>query len=135
MKLCLILGLAFALLGSQRASAVEGTFRGKITDPPANQPVVKGWIFVKGMNQMLRRVEVAHAEIVYGAEVPAHQRRECNSDCLTAGQEVRITARQDATGEWRARRVEILKLTNQKAETLLQALLYQTLPNPELPLR
>jgi hypothetical protein len=125
MKLCLVLSLAFALLGSN-ASAVEGTFRGKITDPPANEPAVKGWIFVKGRNQMLRRVEVAHAEIVYGAEVPAHQRHDCNSDCLTAGQEVRVTARQDAAGEWRARRVEILKLNNQKAETLLQA---RALPN------
>jgi hypothetical protein len=125
MKLCLVLSLAFALLGSS-SSAVDGTFRGKITDPPANEPAVKGWIFVIGRNQMLRRVEVAHAEIVFGAEVPGRQRHDCNSDCLTPGQEVRVTARQDAAGEWRARRVEILKLTNQKAETLLQA---GSLPN------
>jgi hypothetical protein len=92
------------------ALAVDGTFRGKITDPPASEPVVKGWIFVQGRNHMLRRVEVAHAEIVYGEEIPASERHNCNVDCLQAGQEVRITAHQDSSGEWRAKRVEILKM-------------------------
>jgi hypothetical protein len=110
--LCWVLSLAFVLLvGVPIALAVDGTFRGKIADPPANEPPVKGWIFVEGRNRMLRRVEVAHAEIVYGEEVPASQRHNCNSDCLNAGQEVRITAHQDASGEWWAKRVEILKLT------------------------
>jgi hypothetical protein len=102
--------------------AVDGTFRGKIADPPANEPAVKGWIFVQGRNQMLRRVEVAHAEIVYGEEVPAsNHRHNCNSDCLIKGQEVRITAHQDSSGEWRAKRVEILKMTNQTTEKRLSA--------------
>ena len=106
--------LAFELLlSSPAAFAVDGTFRGKIADPPSNEPAVKGWIFVEGRNQMLRRVEVAHAEIIYGDEVPASsQRHNCNSDCLIKGQEVRITAHQDASGEWRAKRVEILKLAS-----------------------
>jgi hypothetical protein len=106
--------------------AVDGTFLGKIAAPPANEPSVKGWIFVEGRNQMLRRVEVAHAEIVYGEEVPASQRHNCNSDCLSAGQEVRITAHQDASGEWHAKRVEILRLTTKTAETRLKA---GSLPN------
>jgi hypothetical protein len=106
---------------------VDGTFLGKIADPPANEPAVKGWIFVEGRNQMLRRVEVAHAEIMYGEEVPASsQRRNCNSDCLVKGQEVRITAHQDASGEWRAKRVEILKMTTQTTEKRLRA---RSLPN------
>ena len=76
---------------------------------------------------MLRRVEVAHAEIVYGEEVPASsQRHNCNSDCLIKGQEVRITAHQDASGEWRAKRVEILKVTTQTTEKRLSA---GSLPN------
>ena len=59
---------------------------------------------------MLRRVEVAHAEIMYGEEVPASsQRHNCNSDCLARRAGRRITAHQDASGEWRAKRVEILK--------------------------
>jgi hypothetical protein len=121
--LCWVVSLAFALLllGSA-AFAVDGTFRGKIADPPGNEPAVKGWIFVEGRNQMLRRVEVAHAEIVYGDEVPASsQRHDCNSDCLIKGQEVRITAHQDSSGEWRAKRVEILKVGVQSTEKHLSA--------------
>lgn len=123
-----VVSLAFGLLlSSSAAFAVDGTFRGKIADPPASEPAVKGWIFVEGRNQMLRRVEVAHAEIVYGEEVPASsQRHNCNSDCLTKGQEVRITAHQDASGEWRAKRVEILKMTTQTTEKRLRA---GSLPN------
>jgi hypothetical protein len=117
------MSLAFALLLlSPAAFAVDGTFRGKIADPPGNEPAVKGWIFVEGRNQMLRRVEVAHAEIVYGDEVPAsNQQRSCNSECLIKGQEVRITAHQDASGEWRAKRVEILKVGVQSTEKRLSA--------------
>src|ERR1051326_2494192 len=99
--LCVIFVL---LLSSPPASAVDGTFRGKVIDPPVNQPIVPGWIFVQGRNRMLRRVEVAHAVIVFGEEIPASQRRKCNAECLTAGQEVRVTARQDSAGEWRGKR-------------------------------
>jgi hypothetical protein len=117
------MSLAFVLLlSSSVAFAVDGTFRGKIADPPANEPAVKGWIFVEGRNKMLRRVEVAHAEIVYGDEVPAsNQQHSCNPDCLIKGQEVRITAHQDASGEWRAKRVEILKTATQNTEKRLTA--------------
>jgi hypothetical protein len=108
------------------AFAVDGTFRGKIADPPANEPAVKGWIFVQGRNKMLRRVEVAHAEIAYGEEVPASERHSCNSDCLSTGQEVRITAHQDASGEWRAKRVEILGVTVRTTEKRLRT---GSLPN------
>jgi hypothetical protein len=123
-----VVSLAFGLLlSSPIAFAVDGTFSGKIADPPASEPAVKGWIFVEGRNKMLRRVEVSHAEIVYGEEVPtSSQQHKCNSDCLIKGQEVRITAHQDATGEWRAKRVEILKMTTQTTEKRLRA---GTLPN------
>ena len=126
--LCCVVSLAFGLLAfGPAAFAVDGTFRGKIADAPANVPAVKGWIFVEGRNQMLRRVEVAHAEIVYGEEVPASsQRHNCNSDCLAKGQEVRITAYQDKSGEWRAKRVEILKETTQTTDKHLRA---GSLPN------
>ena len=126
--LCRVANLALLLLmGISSAFAVDGTFVGKVTDPPANEPAVKGWIFVEGRNRMLRRVEVAHAEIIYGEEVPASsQRHHCNSDCLSTGQEVRITAHQDASGEWRAKRVEILKVTTQTTEKRLKA---SSLPN------
>jgi hypothetical protein len=124
--LCWVLSIAFVVVGTPTAFAVDGTFSGKIADPPANEPVVKGWVFVKGRNQMLRRVEVAHAEVVFGDEVPASERHKCNPDCLSTGQEVRITAHQDASGEWRAKRVEILRVTPPTSETRLKA---GTLPN------
>jgi hypothetical protein len=128
MKRCGVLSLVFGLLayGPTMVFAVDGTFRGKITDPPANEPEVKGWIFVQGKNHMLRRVEVAHAEIVYGEEIPASERHNCNVGCLRPGQEVRITAHQDPSGEWRAKRVEILKMNKPTSETQLSA---ASLPN------
>ena len=116
--LCLMFAL---LLSSPPASPVDGTFRGKVIDPPLNQPVARGWIFVQGRNHM-RRVEVAHAIVVFGDGIPAHQRHKCNSECLSAGQEVRVTARQDAAGEWRARRVEILYMPTQVAQTSSKSL-------------
>lgn len=116
MKLLCAVCLAFVLLiCSPPASAVDGTFRGKVVDPPVTQPVMPGWIFVQGRNRMLRRVEVSHAVIVFGDEIPASQRHKCNAECLSAGQEVQVTARQDSAGEWRAKRIEILRLPTQVA--------------------
>jgi hypothetical protein len=113
-----ILVLIFALLlSSPQVSAVDGTFRGKVIDPPANLPLAKGWIFVQGRNRMLRRVEVAHAVVVFGDDIPERQRHKCNAECLSAGQEVRVTARQDSAGEWRAKRVEILNMPTEVAKT------------------
>jgi hypothetical protein len=120
--LCLLAGLLFWSSGS----AADGTFRGKIVNPPASERAVPGWIFVQGRNQMLRRVEVAHALIVFGEDVPVSQHRKCTSECLSPGQEVRITAYQDSAGEWRAKRVEILKVTPTAGEKPLKA---GTLPN------
>ena len=116
----LSLVLAF-LLAVPTAFAVDGTFSGKVVEPPANVSAVPGWIFVQGRNNLLRRVEVSHAEILFGEDVPVSQRRKCNSDCLTPGQEVRVTAHQDSNGEWRAKQVEILKITTKVAETPLTA--------------
>jgi hypothetical protein len=121
--LCIVFVL---LLFSPPAAAVDGTFRGRVIDPPMNQPLMPGWIFVQGNNRMLRRVEVAHAVVVFGDEVPVQQRHKCNSDCLSAGQEVRVTARQDSAGEWRAKRVEILRLATQVAKARCNCL---SLPN------
>jgi hypothetical protein len=122
---CWIMSLAIGLLaGVPIAVATDGTFRGKIAEPPANEHSIKGWIFVEGRNRMLRRVEVAHAEVVYGEEVPASERHHCNSDCLSAGQEVRITASQDPAGEWHAKRVEILRLATPTNQARLKSALY-----------
>lgn len=92
------------------ATAVDGTFEGRVVNAPPDAPLPKGWIYVEGRNHLLRRVEVAHATIVFSGQVPASQRRKCGPDCLEQGLEVRVTAEQDRNGEWRAKRVEILHL-------------------------
>ncbi|HET7873061.1 MAG TPA: hypothetical protein VFL42_11160 [Terriglobales bacterium] len=104
--------LLFAFLVSviTPAYATDGMFQGRVINPPFNQPLKPGWIFVQGRNHMARRVEVSHAVIVFGQQVPASQRRACGMECLAAGQEVRVTAVQDSSGEWRAKKVEILEL-------------------------
>ncbi|HEY2390981.1 MAG TPA: hypothetical protein VGK22_07380 [Candidatus Angelobacter sp.] len=119
---CWVLSLAFAMLfGISLASAADGTFIGKVVDPPANAPTTTGWIFIQGRNNMLRRVEVSHAEILFGEDVPVDQRHKCTSKCLSPGQEVRVTAHQDSSGEWQAKRVEILKIANKMAGTTHRA--------------
>src|SRR5258708_12248449 len=81
--LCWVLSLAFGLLiWVPTAFAVDGTFRGKIADPPSNEPAVKGWIFVEGRNKMLRRVEGAQPENVYGAKRPPNERQKTNFICF-----------------------------------------------------
>jgi hypothetical protein len=115
MRVIWVLSLTLGL-GGLSAFAADGTFRGKVIDPPANEAAVPGWIFVQGKNHMLRRVEVAHAAIVFGEDIPASQQRKCSSECLSPGLEVRVTAHQDTTGEWRAKQVEILKIATRMAE-------------------
>jgi hypothetical protein len=92
------------------AFGVDGMFQGRVVDPPPNQPG-HGWIYVQGRNHLLRRVEVSQASIVFSDSIPASQHHKCDMECLVPGQEVRVTAVQDSAGEWRAKRVEILKLT------------------------
>jgi hypothetical protein len=101
-----------------RLFAAEGTFQGKIVDPPGQKQVASGWIFVEGRNRMVRRVDVAHAVIVPPAGSSSGQGKKCGPECLAVGQEVRVTAEQDASGEWHARRVEILRPTSAKGYTI-----------------
>ena len=103
----LLIWLAF--LVSMPSFAAEGIFEGTVVKPPSNQPESPGWIFVEGGNHLLRRVEVAHAVIVFDPDVSPKRKGKCGLECLSAGQEVRVTADQDKAGEWRARRVEILR--------------------------
>ena len=87
--------------------AADGRFQGKLVDAPPKEQAVPGWIFIQARNHILRRVEIAHAVIYRGRQGDRRQRR-CNLDCLAVGQEILITAEQDSSGEWHAKRVEIL---------------------------
>ncbi len=115
MRRRLVCGLiAFMLLAWSSAIGAEGMFQGTVVDPPTSEPSPPGWIFVKGRNRMLRRVEVAHAKVFYGSEVPASQKHSCHSECIETGQVVRILAEQDSEGEWRAKQVIILELATNR---------------------
>jgi hypothetical protein len=119
MRCAWILLLAATVLASLMAAlGTEGMFQGKVVDPPVSEPVKKGWIYIQGRNHMLRKVEVAHATIFFGQQVPASQQHQCNADCIEVGQEVRVIAEQDANGEWRAKRVEILQLSTNRASRI-----------------
>ena len=109
---CRVTAVLFVVLSlSLLPWAIDGTFQGRVIDPPLGQPLREGWIFVQGRNHMLRRVEISHAKVVFSENVPAIEHRKCGVECITAGQEIRVTAEQDGRGEWRAKRVEILRIT------------------------
>jgi hypothetical protein len=122
LMLWLVSGLSFG---------TEGIFQGLVVDPPENQPPSPGWIYVQGGNHLLRKVEVTHAEIVFAEQVGSKEKHKCGPECLSAGQEVRITAEQDASGEWRARRVEILR-TDEHRSGLIARATSVSAPSPRL---
>lgn len=96
------------------AHAVEGMFQGTVVDPPGSEGSRPGWIFVRGGNRMLRKVEVSHATVTFGNQVPASQKRRCRMECIEPGQVVRVLAEQDSQGEWRAKEVIILELVTNR---------------------
>jgi hypothetical protein len=107
-RLFLSLFIAAMFMFASFAVAADGVFRGRVVDPPVAESEHRGWIFVQGRNKLVRRVEVEHAIVLLPSS--ARPRRSCNSECIMPGQEVRIPASQDSAGEWRAKKVEILKL-------------------------
>lgn len=126
---CWLCSLALALLLVVPAAfAADGTFSGKVVDPPADQSATPGWVYVQGRNHLLRRVEVAHAEVLFGEDIPVSQRHKCNAECLSPGLEVRVTAHQDKSGEWHAKQVEILKIGTSDGGTQRTAELVQEFP-------
>ncbi|MGI9102339.1 MAG: hypothetical protein ACR2IF_07815 [Terriglobales bacterium] len=108
--------IAFALLlfAGALCAATPGIFRGIILIGPDHD---SGWIMVKGANGQVRRVAIASAVVVYAETVPVSDRQKTPVQSIVHGAEVRVTAEQDGNGEWRASRIEILKL---KAEMPLE---------------
>ncbi len=104
---------ATSLVVPEIARGTPGIFQGRIYQP-ASSSVPQGWIFVLGRNHMLRKVEISQATVVYAESVPTGQRADHPHSALVDGTEVRITAEQDKSGEWRASRVEIIKLSRSR---------------------
>ncbi len=88
-------------------AATPGTFRGVVILGPDHEP---GWIMVQGANGQMRRVRINEAQVVYAESVPSKDRQQKPELSIVHGTEVRVTADQDENGEWRAHKVEILKL-------------------------
>lgn len=102
------------LLGSGMAWAgTPGVFQGSVVESAKSEP---GWMYVAARHGSVRRVAVGDAVFAYDDEVPASARRTPVPRLLPAGTRVRVTAEQNAAGEWRASRVEILGLAERSAE-------------------
>ena len=112
--------LLFALALVPYLAATPGTFRGRIVEPPAGKEH-EGWLYIQGRNKMLRRVALASAAVVYSDQVPSHQREKQPANSLFPGTEVRVTAEQDGNGEWRALRIEILKIAERTRSAKMRA--------------
>jgi hypothetical protein len=64
-------------------------------------------IYVRSRNGMLRRVDISSASVSYGEAVPQEQRTAPAASALQPGVEIRVTAEQDSSGEWRATQIQI----------------------------
>ncbi len=101
------IAFTFLLLAAALCAATPGIFRGVVLLGPDHD---SGWIMVKGANGQVRRVAIASATVVYADTIPVSDRRKPPAQSIVHGAEVRVTAEQDDHGEWRASRIEILKL-------------------------
>ncbi len=99
--------LTLCLMSLPLLAGTPGTFRGVVVEAPAASRT-DGWIFVKGKNGMLRKVEIKTATIHYEDTFPAAKRKTPPKASLKPGIEVRVTATQGADGEWHASEVEIV---------------------------
>lgn len=99
--------VAFLLTLPLLLQATPGTFRGVVVHGPDIMP---GWMFVKSPNGAMRKVGISRAKVVYSDAIPVSERGKRPELAIATGVEVRVTAEQDEHGEWRASRIEILKL-------------------------
>jgi len=88
--------------------AVIGSFRGKIVSAPAGQART-GWVFVQGPNGSLRLVDIRKAEFAFDEDFHPPAELSPSAKLLLQGAEVRVVGEQ-SDGEWRAIRVEIIRL-------------------------
>jgi hypothetical protein len=100
--------LAVALFSSLGQAATQGSFRGTVVEGNKGASP-SAWLYVRGRNGSIRRVDISQAAIGYDEAVPADQRKSSAREQLVVGAEVRVTAEQGNDGEWHATRVEILK--------------------------
>jgi hypothetical protein len=100
--------LAAALFGSLAQAATPGSFRGTVVEGEKGAPR-EGWLYIRGRNGSIRRVDISQASVAYDETVPADQRKSAAREQLVIGAEVRVIAEEGSDGEWRASRIEIIK--------------------------
>lgn len=100
--------LAAALFYSLAQAATSGSFRGTVVEGDKGAPQA-GWLYVRGRNGAIRRVDISQAAVSYDDAVPADERKTSAREQLAVGAEVRVTAEQNGDGEWRASRIEVIK--------------------------
>ena len=96
-------------------AGTPGIFEGRVYQDAGGS---KDWIYVQGRNGRLRRVEISRARVIYADTVPLAERDADASADLSTGAEVRVTAEQDGAGEWRATRIEILRVPRRRREQM-----------------
>ncbi len=98
----------FVMLVTAAFAGTPGRFRGTVVESPTKEKVAGRWIYVKGRNGMLRKVEISKAKVSYDDSVPQKSREKVPDLSLKPGAEIRVTAEQDSEGEWRASEIELL---------------------------
>jgi hypothetical protein len=103
-----MLAVTLLLLSTAMLAGTPGVFRGTLVQGPGKEKIDGRWIYVKGRNGLLRRVEISRAKVSYQKSVPNAKREKLPELALKPGTEVRVSAEQDTDGEWRADEVEVL---------------------------
>ena len=87
---------------------LPGSFRGTVVESD-DAPLDSAWLYVRGRDGGIRKVDISHASIGYDEGATNNGRTSAQRSDLVAGTEVRVTAEQGSDGEWRAKSVEIVK--------------------------
>ena len=100
--------ISFIVLMATVAYAASGSFVGQVVNGP-NADAGKKWVFVQSKKGATRKVEISSAKVVFDDDVPKKDRTAKPEDAIKEGAQVRVTASQDSSGEWKASEVEILR--------------------------
>jgi hypothetical protein len=108
-----LLTTTLVLLATLVFAGTPGTFRGTVVEPHVEPHGAEpGWVYLQARNGALRKVDVSRARFAWDDSIPKALREKTPAKALVPGVEVRITAEQDGSGEWRASEIEILKTGN-----------------------
>lgn len=96
------------LLVAVTAMAASGSFVGQVVNGP-NADAGKKWVFVQSKKGATRKVEISSAKVIFDEDVAKKDRNVKPEDAIKEGAQIRVTASQDSSGEWKASEVQILR--------------------------